>query len=43
MMVIGWLLNGLLGGLSLALYGGAMAAAARELTADREGMARTFA
>lgn len=43
MMVIGWLLNGLLGALSLALYGGAMATAARELTADGEGMARTFA
>jgi hypothetical protein len=43
MMVIGWLLNGLVGALSLALYGGAMATAARELAADSEGMARTFA
>lgn len=43
MMVIGWLLNGLVGALSLALYGGAMASAARELAGDSEGMARTFA
>jgi hypothetical protein len=43
MMVIGWLLNGLVGALSLALYGGAMATAARELAVDSEGMAETFA
>jgi hypothetical protein len=36
-------LLGLAGGLGLALIGGAVATAARELTIDREGMAQTFA
>jgi len=42
MMVAGWALSALVGGISLGLYGGAMATAARSLSADAEGMARTF-
>jgi hypothetical protein len=42
-MLIGWLLNGLVGALSLALYGGAMATAARDRAIGREGMAGTCA
>lgn len=36
-------LMSLLGGVGLALQGGAVATAAKELTVDREGMAKTFA
>ncbi|TMJ18642.1 MAG: hypothetical protein E6G92_02025 [Alphaproteobacteria bacterium] len=36
-------LSGLVGGLGMALIGGAVATAAKELTTDREGMAETFA
>ena len=43
LMVAGWALSALVGGISLALYGGAMATAARLLAADSEGMAPTFA
>jgi len=43
MMVAGWVLSALVGGLSLALYGGATATAARRLAGDADGMAGTFA
>lgn len=42
-VIIGWILNALLGGLSIALFGGAVATAARDLTEDVEGIAGTFA
>jgi hypothetical protein len=41
--VIGWVLGGIAGGLSIALLGGAMATAARELTAGVDELAETFA
>jgi hypothetical protein len=41
-VIIGWILNALLGGLSIALLGGAVATAARDLTEDVEGIAGTF-
>jgi hypothetical protein len=41
--ILGWVLMAITGGLGLALYGGATATAAHELTIDREGVARTFA
>lgn len=41
--MIGWGLSALAGAIGLALYGGAIATAAKELTVDREGMAKTFA
>jgi hypothetical protein len=43
MTVVGWILSGLLGGLSIALIGGAVATATRDLTGDPEGVGRTFA
>lgn len=43
MMVTGWVLGALVGGLSLALYGGAVATAARSLASDADQMAGTFA
>jgi hypothetical protein len=41
--ILALVLMSLAGGLGLALFGGAIATAARELTIDREGMAETFA
>ena len=41
--ILGLALMSLAGALGLALYGGAIATAAKELTLDREGMAQTFA
>jgi hypothetical protein len=41
-MIIGWGLSALVGALGLALFGGAIATAAGELTMDRAGMAQTF-
>jgi hypothetical protein len=43
MIVLGWALNGLIGGLGIALFGGATATATRELAVDREAIADTFA
>lgn len=42
MMILGWLLSAFVGALGLALFGGAIATAARELTVDRQGMTQTF-
>jgi hypothetical protein len=42
-MILSWVLGGLLGGLSIALFGGAAATAARDLTGDVAGVAETFA
>jgi hypothetical protein len=41
--VIGWLLGAIAGSLSIALFGGAMATAARELTGHTDELAETFA
>jgi hypothetical protein len=41
--VIGWVLIALTSGIGIALYGGAAAAAARDLTGDTQGARRTFA
>lgn len=41
--ILSLVLTGILGALALALFGGAVATAAKELTVDREGMAKTFA
>jgi hypothetical protein len=41
--ILALVLAGVVGGLGLALIGGAVATAAKELTVDREGMAQTFA
>lgn len=41
--ILAMVLMSVMGGLGLALYGGAIATAAKELTIDREGMAATFA
>ncbi len=43
MTVLGWVLSAAAGALTLALGGGAMATAARELTGERESVAETFA
>jgi hypothetical protein len=40
--ILGWALSALAGALGLALFGGAIATAARELTVDRAGMEQTF-
>jgi hypothetical protein len=42
-MVAGWGLSALAGSLSIAIFGGAVATAARELTVDVDGLADTFA
>lgn len=41
--IFGWIANGLAGGFAIALFGGALATAARDLTGDVEGVAETFA
>lgn len=41
--MFGWVLGGISGALTVALGGGAVATAARELTGDRDAMAETFA
>ncbi|MEA3004422.1 MAG: hypothetical protein QOH81_3210 [Sphingomonadales bacterium] len=41
--VIGWILGGAVGGLSIAIWGGAVATAARQLTFDPDEIAETFA
>ncbi|HEY5721629.1 MAG TPA: glycerophosphoryl diester phosphodiesterase membrane domain-containing protein [Allosphingosinicella sp.] len=41
--MFGWVLGGISGALTVALSGGAVATAARELTGDRDAMAETFA
>ena len=43
MAIGGLVLNALVGAFALALFGGGIATAARELTVDRDGMAKTFA
>jgi hypothetical protein len=43
MTVIGWIVAGIVGGLSVALWGGAAATAARELTFNPDEIAETFA
>ena len=43
MMIIGWIFGAVSGGLAIALDGGAIATAARELAEDKAGMADTFA
>lgn len=43
MMVFGWVLSAAAGSLSIAIFGGAVATAARETTIDVEGLADTFA
>jgi hypothetical protein len=43
MMIVGWLFGAVSGGLAIALDGGAIATAARELADDTTGMADTFA
>jgi hypothetical protein len=42
-MVIGWILGGIVGGLAVAIWGGAVATAARELTFNPNEIAETFA
>jgi hypothetical protein len=42
MTILGWALSAFGGALGLALLGGAIATAARELSVDRQGMAQTF-
>ena len=42
-MLLGWALSGLVGGLSIALGGGAMGAAARDLAQDSRALAEKFA
>ena len=41
-MIVGWLIAGLVGGVSVALFGGAVATAARLLVGDNEKIAETF-
>lgn len=43
MMVIRWILSGIVGGLTVAIWGGAVATAARELTVNVDEIAETFA
>ena len=43
MTILGWVLGAISGALTVALSGGAMATAARELTGDQEAIADTFA
>ena len=43
MMVIRWILSGLVGGLVVAIWGGTVATAARELTVNVDEIAETFA
>jgi hypothetical protein len=43
MTVVGWIVSGIAGGLTAALFGGAVATAARLLTDDTDRMAETFA
>ena len=43
MTVLGWVLGAVSGALTVALSGGAVATAARELTGDRDAIAETFA
>lgn len=43
MTVAGWIVSGLAGGITVALFGGAVATATRDLTGDVEGVADTFA
>jgi hypothetical protein len=43
MTVLGWALSSIGGALTIALGGGAMATALRDLTAGRESVADTFA
>jgi hypothetical protein len=43
MMVVRWVLSGIVGGLSIAIWGGTVATAARELTVNVDDIAETFA
>ena len=43
LVVLGWALTALAGSLTIAIYGGAVATAARELTTDVDELAETFA
>lgn len=43
MMVIRWILSGIIGGLTIAIWGGTVATAARELTFNPDAIAETFA
>lgn len=43
MMIVGWIASGIAGGLTVALFGGATATAARLLTDDTDRIAETFA
>jgi hypothetical protein len=42
-MVAGWIFGGIVGGLTVALWGGSVATAARELTVNPDEIAETFA